>query len=593
MPSKGYRIGTLLGQGGMGLVYRAEDVAAQRTVALKLLRADACPSILGRFVIEARSLAALEHPNVVRLYDFIPHPRDPFLVMEFVDGVPLSKHILDGGLTPAEAVRLVAAAARGVQAAHQEGVVHRDVKPQNILVTPGGVAKVVDFGLAKRVDHDDTVTQPGQVVGGTPGFMAPEQATGETPCDARTDVWGLGATLYTALVGKPPFPTGAKNSTRVLTDPVVPPRESNRDVPPDLDAVVGKCLEKDADRRYQSAAELADDLDRWLAGRPTAARPLGWAGRAWRRARRAPRSTVTAWAMTTAALLAVVLVTLTTPGTPPQTASASPDPLAALRAEFAADRLVTLVPGDGLPRWHEWVVGKSGVVAATPYHERAAYIEPIGVGAVKLFDPPGDRYRAEFELRHLKSATHEVTADVKVGVFLAYRRADLGGGRTADSYLAVGFRDSDPGRLKGPPSPQRVAVVLQDYHYRRPGQVPDNRRRQLQTEQVRFDPPGSLPPGAWRRVAAEVTAERVRVYWQADPAAENPRPELVCDLTADQIREHLTEFRKASGNRAAEVNPGGLRSLPTDWHPTGGFGVWADQAGLAFRNVTVRRLPPE
>lgn len=193
----------------------------------------------------------------------------------------------------------------------------------------------------------------------------------------------------------------------------------------------------------------------------------------------------------------------------------------------------------------------------------------------------------------MKAATLDPNADVRVGVFLAHRRGDLGAGAAADSFLTVGFRDFDSLSPPGAPLvPQGVEVRLMDYYHPRPGQSSPPRGGWFATNGVTFTPRSGIPPGAWRRVIAEITPERLRVFWRADAEDRDAPPQLVCDLPAAAIETKTKKFRRA-GTMNAKLLPADPLLLPTDWHPAGGFGVWTSQSGLSFRNVTVRRLPPE
>ncbi|MBL8694272.1 MAG: protein kinase [Planctomycetes bacterium] len=263
-----YRILSERGRGGMGIVFEAYDEELQRRVALKLLAISPAlaPEGRARFVREARAAARLAHPGIAAVYD----ADDELIVMQLVEGGSMLRFV---GCDPREAARLVRDAAAAIHAAHSEGIVHRDVKPQNLLVE-GSRVLVTDFGLAKEIASDASLSATGQVMG-TPSYLAPEQAAGRIhEIDARTDVWGLGATLYHLLSGRPPFGSDEVLAVlrRVLEEEPPPVRALRPEVDPDLALIVHQCLFKERERRYESAAALADDLSRWIEGRPVAAR---------------------------------------------------------------------------------------------------------------------------------------------------------------------------------------------------------------------------------------------------------------------------------------------------------------------------------
>jgi WD40 repeat protein len=289
----GYDVSEVLGRGGMGVVYRAWQGGLGRWVALKMVHAgaQASPQVLARFKVEAEAVARLQHPHIVQVHDVGRHADSPFLVLELVEGENLAQRVA-GTPQPARwAAELVETLARAIHAAHQQGVVHRDLTPANVLLTADGTPKITDFGLAKLLLGGEGMgTMTGELLG-TPSYMAPEQAAGrQREIGAATDVYALGAILYELLTGRPPFRAAAALETlqQVQTTEPVPPSRLVPGLPRDAETVALKCLHKDPTKRYESAAALAEDLRRYRAGEPIVARPVGAPERAWRWCKRNP-----------------------------------------------------------------------------------------------------------------------------------------------------------------------------------------------------------------------------------------------------------------------------------------------------------------
>ncbi len=288
----GYAIEGELGRGGMGVVYKARHLALKRTVALKMIQAagQAHEGLRARFKAEGEAVARLQHPNIVQVYEVGEAGGWPYCALEFVDGGSLDRKLGGKPIPPRDAARLVEALARAMHLAHSRNVVHRDLKPANVLMAADGTPKVTDFGLARQLDADSGVTQAGAIMG-TPSYMAPEQASGLThEAGPAADVYALGAILYECLTGRPPFKgaTVVETLDQVRTREPAAPRQLQAKTPRDLETVCLKCLRKEPERRYASAAELADELGRFLRGEPVLARPVGRLERAARWARRNP-----------------------------------------------------------------------------------------------------------------------------------------------------------------------------------------------------------------------------------------------------------------------------------------------------------------
>lgn len=291
----GYEIVDELGQGGMGVVYKARQTALGRMVALKMILGGQHlqKERLTRFLVEARALATIRHPNIVQIYEIGELDGRPYLALEYMDGGTLDDHFQGKLMTSAAAAELVATVARAVQAAHDQGVIHRDLKPGNILfqhLSEGrSIPKVADFGLAKQMADQSGHTQTGAILG-TPSYMAPEQAMGQHSVGPASDIYALGATLYELLTGRPPFLAESPLETlqQVRNQEPVPPRRLQPRVPRDLETIVLKCLRKNPGRRYASAGDLADDLRRFLRSEPIVARPTGRVERLWRWCQRKP-----------------------------------------------------------------------------------------------------------------------------------------------------------------------------------------------------------------------------------------------------------------------------------------------------------------
>jgi serine/threonine-protein kinase len=578
-----YEILHQLGHGGMGVVYKARQKQADRLVALKVLR-DAhhvAESDRLRFAAEVRALAHVSHPHIVAVFEVGEENGCPYFTMEYVDGQSLARRLrVDPPLSAAEAARLIEDLASAVQTAHDAGILHRDIKPGNILIGPHGEAKLTDFGLAKHLDQDTGLTAAGAALG-TPSYMPPEQARGDlSKLGPATDIYALGATFYELLTGHPPFrgETAGGTLARVLHDEVVPPRQLRPGLSLELEAVCLRCLEKNPARRYASAQELAEDLRRWRNGEATRVRPWSWR-------RRLARRLVRHWKPIAAALFVLLTAgvflftfVLSSPEYRARQAMQGVD-----RAVRSGERVVLVGP-TGPPRWSRQVVDIDSRLSVDPL---SVFQVDAGEPALIELAPAAhhDRFRLSAELRTRTTKSRGCWS----GIYFAHNQGP--GNPTGFVERLVVIRHhrnvlvpiAEIDSYKGDPVNVNDCILLS-----RDGV---NQLRAPSTFGGHFykvNPNQMIEP--WRYLEVEVTPETIRARWREEDGSLHligPRNRVG---TVSAIR--VKHFQEATKYRAEELDKMQFKDMPRriEYKPRGALGLFVMHAVVDFRNVVYEPL---
>jgi serine/threonine protein kinase len=563
-----YELLGLVGRGGMSVVYKARQKSLNRLVALKMIRADrlATDYDVRRFRREAETAAELDHLSAVPIYEVGQWDGEGldapiiYFSMKLIDGCDLTSWCRQApdGVDERRIARVVATAARAVHHAHQRGILHRDLKPSNVLVDREEHAYVMDFGLATRLRREPSLTQTGALIG-TPCYMPPEQAAGVKELTPAADVYGLGAILYALLTGRPPFQGVSVFDTiqDVKTREPVPPRRHRPRVDRALEAICLKCLAKSPGERYASAAALADDLEHWLAARPTIAKPEQWTGRV-RRALRRHRSKV-AVILTVAATALLIFAASGLPFGP-----SSKKPEANSQRESQGDgQPIELVGGKGGPRLpSHWVTGGRGQLDSLS-QDGSFTVESMDKALFELLpNLAHDQFHLEADIRQLKGNGTESN----VGIYFAHAQFQSQVG-PAHSFSYVFFNDVmdqaalfPKGNLEGNALSLCRQVIFESI-MSGPGQG---------MAPIRYFTPACLsgPKEVWRNLKIELTGEALTVWWDGTPVQR---------VSRDGIQKYT--LPADARYDASQLN----------FEPRGGVGVYVHNASASLRNV---RLTP-
>ena len=573
-----YRVVRKLAEGGMGVVYEAREEPLERPVALKLVRCGwlAGDAALRRFRTEARAITRLDHPHIVRIYDYDEFGGSPYFTMELMPGGSLADRLQGRPLPEREAAMLVETLARAVQYAHDHRVLHRDLKPANVLLTADDTPKLSDFGLAKLLDADGGQTHTDAVMG-TPSYMSPEQAGGDAKkVGPASDVYSLGAIFYEVLTGQPPFRGQTRTETLELvrTTAPRPPAELRPGLSPALEAICLKCLEKDPRDRYASAGQLADRLRSFLDGKPIAERPPGWLNKTWRSLRRHPL------AAAAVVLLAVVCVS----GLLAARYLRPESPRAEIQSRMKKDGRYEFKGTEPLPGPWSWFGKESGKIRSNPEDE-CFTITTLGIALVELTPDTGcDRYLFSAEVRH----DNAVNVASRVGLYFGGRDVGVAGGPRFRSYYSFSLSDRDNPQARDPKDqkggkagqePEHGAKLRYTCSAADVAADPARVSSLLSGKPVKFPAANPNPnPAPWRTLTLEITPDGVRAI---GPAGEKEKP-----LDAD------ADFLRGRQKRLADdlSTPQGV---PVEFRHRGGIGLIVVCGEASFRHVVLKRLPEE
>jgi serine/threonine-protein kinase len=587
----GYQLLARLGHGAMGIVYLARQKALKRLVALKLVRAGiyASPEERLRFRREGEAIARVQHAHVVQIHEFGEYHGQLFFSMELLEGDTLTRKLNGKPQPEREAAELVRTLARAVHAAHQRGVVHRDLKPGNVLFASDGTVKITDFGLAKMLDTDSSDTRSDAILG-TPAYMAPEQARGEVrQVGPAADVYALGAILYEALTGQPPFRAETRYQTLewVRSAPVRAPSRLRRGLARGLEAICLKCLEKAPAERYDSAEALAQDLDRWLSGEPVLAWPRSWLVRSWRAGRRHRRL---AGRLVLAATL-LVLFALAWRGlsfsVPPEERE-SPEQRQALEIKLAQMRKgepVTLIGETGPPVWWRWQPSRGEARTMLDLNQVFRVYAGKEPALLELLPQTPRRFRFRARVQHCASRPLGI-----VGIYFGHGTCRTEEGVT-HCFFREAFNDQAGFRATGEAPWSEVRLLLPVYREQQRVFVrnPMNMTSSLSQS---FVPTGAEGPTPWRRLEVEVTPERIKAYWEGklivNPGPRKPvdscDPKEVLEWACRLMGAKSIVYRKAEDGSSSSREP-----LVSDAELAlgGGLGLYVENGTAAFQSVEI------
>jgi serine/threonine-protein kinase len=568
----GYEILSKLGKGGMGVVYQARDLTLDRVVVLKMLREGALadePQVQ-RFRLEMRAMAHLDHRHIVPIYDNGEYQGQPYFTMKLMRGGNLAEHLERFGGEARVAATLMEKVARAVHYLHEKKIYHRDLKPLNILLDEKDEPCVSDFGLAKSLDSDLELTQPGQVMGTRP-YMAPEQAAGQTDSVIpATDIWALGVILYELVTGRRPFQATEYEELlrQIRTEDPPRLRALRPKLDPVLEAIILKSLAKDPAQRYLTAGALADDLHNWLNGGPTLARPESRLRRLRRFMRCHPLISGAVVLGGLMALLVPLLVHMRDPDRP----------LRAMQRQLAGGKAVQIIGNQGAPPWSQFQAGEDQTRLSVN-RDGFFTIDTWQVVLLELMpDPMMERYRFSAEV----CMNDRIDFDSAVGIYFGHSKYwensqahnyffELSYGKTED------IPQGKPATVHAKDPSKEIELRLNFRHYCEPafGRIRNFRSPTGVWETLPADAPAAGDSEPWYKLAVEVTPEKLRVFWKEA-------------LIREVLRKH---WKMQMGKKSLLRKSPDLKQAFPKFAARDALGLYVSRGSASFRLVAITPLP--
>ncbi|MFO0938559.1 MAG: serine/threonine-protein kinase [Gemmataceae bacterium] len=572
----GYTVIERIGSGGMAVVYRASQHGTNRQCAIKYVDRFLNPGSVQRLEREVRAIASIDHPNVIKIIECNLTDSIPNFVMEFAGGGTLAELIdqSSGGLPINDAVAITETVARVMIKAHEKGLIHRDLKPGNVLLDSSGEIKIADFGLARNLETDPIITKSGAIIG-TPCFMSPEQAAGMNATKA-SDIYGTGAILYNLLTGRPPFRQADHMRTieAVIRNEPVPPRDYRSEIPAELEAICLKAMQKIPSERYLSIRELADDLDRFRRDMPTQARPQTFASRLWKRIRKQKQVLAT----TGVIFLAVALALIVWPERPRKRISQEE-----LTRKLRAGKAVTIVNESELLVEPFWIFEAAEL--KKPHGIKEFSVLSNGAAGLGLIRDPGvDSYQITCQLRLHQTASY-LDPSLKrpkrfdrLGIMLGCREQTL---KQATAHLSTCLSYSEFFAQPTEPNAIHLNNMLNHMEMSQMAYLsqPLHPGRLSQSNMVRLaiTPPTS-PVAQWREIVIEVNSKQI-VFHQ--------------DLQSLTISSEEVEH---SQNQLLESIYQEEQTIPQQffsWSPKQEIGLWISDSWCGIRNFEIHPIPSD